>query len=106
MYTCVHTSSLIYISLLPLGTAGTNQDDRDVIPAGRLANIYAESKEFLLVKQQLDQKLELALNEPVGKTPQFTTNFLWQVNFIMYVLLYSIYIYIYIYKINKNLKRE
>ena len=68
---------IIYISLHPLDTTGTNQGDRDVIPAGRLTNIYAESKEFLSVKLQLDQKLELALNEPVGKTPQFATNFLW-----------------------------
>ena len=70
--------------MLPLDTTGTNQDDSDVLPASRLANIYAESKEFLSVKRQLDQKLELALNEPVGKTPQFATNVLWQVNFIMY----------------------
>ena len=75
---------IIYILLHPLDTTGTNQGDRDVIPASRLTNIYAESKEFLSVKLQLDQKLELVLNKPVRKTPQFATNFLWQVNFIMY----------------------
>ena len=58
-----------------------------VAPAGRLANIYAGSEEFLTVKQQLEQKLQIAINEPIGKTPEFATNFLWQVD-ILYLYVY------------------
>ena len=59
---------------------GTSQDDTSAVPAGRLANIYAESKEFATMKQQLNEKLEVALGEPLGKTPNFATNIFWQVN--------------------------
>ena len=52
-----------------------------MVPVNRLANIYAESKEYLTVKQHLDHRLKVAINEPVGETPEFATNFLWQVNF-------------------------
>ena len=68
------------IALLSVGVTDTGQDEKSVVPAGRLVNLYAESKEFLSVKQHLEQRLEVALNEPVGMTPQFATNFLWQVN--------------------------
>ena len=67
------------MSLPPLDT-GTTSQDTSVVPAGRLANIYAESKEFLTIKQHLEQKLQIAINEPVGETPEFATSFLWQVN--------------------------
>ena len=53
-----------------------------MVPVNRLANIYAESKEYLTVKQHLDHQLKVAINEPVGETPEFATNFLWQVNFL------------------------
>ena len=66
--------------------------DTSVVPANRLANIYAESKEFLVVKQHLDQKLKVAINEPVGETPEFATNFLWQVN--LHICVCSMYIFI------------
>ena len=67
------------------GATGADQDERSVVPAGRLADLYAEKKEFLSVKQHLEQRLELALNEPVVMTPQFATNVLWQVNIYMYI---------------------
>ena len=68
------------IAIPSVGITDTGQDEKSVVPAGRLVNLYAESKEFLSVKQHLEQRLEVALNEPVGMTPQFATNFLWQVN--------------------------
>ena len=67
-----------YLSLLLLDT--TTSQDISLVPAGRLANIYAESKEFFTAKQQLEQKLQIAIKEPVGETPEFATNFLWQVD--------------------------
>ena len=81
--------------MLPVGAAGTGQDENSVVPAvGRLDNLYAESKEFLSVKQHLEQRLEVALNEPVGMTPQFATNFLWQVNIIIMCVMHVLCIYI------------
>ena len=44
-----------------------------------LVKTFEESREFLTLKQQLDAQLNTALNEPQGKTPQYATNFLWQV---------------------------
>ena len=63
---------------------------------GRLGNLYAESKEFLSVKQHLEQRLEVALNEPVGMTPQYATNVLWQVNIIIMCVIHVLCIYIYL----------
>ena len=65
-----------------LHVLGTYQDDTSVVPASRLANIYAQSKEFTTTKQQLNEKLEVALGQPLGKTPKFATNLFWQVNFV------------------------
>ena len=62
----------------------TNKDDTSVAPAGRLAIIYAESREFTTMKQRLNEQLEVALGERLGKTPSFATNFLWQVNVHLY----------------------
>ena len=56
------------------------------VTAGRLANIYTESQEFITVKQQLDQKLNVARNEPVRGHPPYATNFLWQVIILVCVL--------------------
>ena len=63
----------------------SNQDDKSVVPAGRLATIYAQSKEFTTMKQKLNEQLEVALGEPLGKTPSFATNFFWQVHAYMYI---------------------
>ena len=57
------------------GATGANKDERTVVPAGRLADLYAERKEFHSVKQHLEQRLALALNEPIVMTPQFATRF-------------------------------
>ena len=57
-----------------------NKQDINTPPPSRLADIYADSKEFLTVKHHLDQKLQAAINEPIGESPQFATNFLWQVS--------------------------
>ena len=57
-----------------------NKQDISIPPPSQLADIYADSKEFLTVKQHLDQKLQAAINEPIGESPQFATNFLWQVS--------------------------
>ena len=67
-------------AFLAVDVTDANQEDTSVVPVNRLANIYAESKEFLTVKQQLEHRLKVALDEPVGETPEFATNFLWQVN--------------------------
>jgi len=75
----------------------TNQDTASIVPANRLANIYAESKEFLTTKQHLDQKLQVAINEPVGETPEFATNFLWQVNFVLMCVIHT-YIDVHLYE--------
>jgi len=64
-----------------VNTIIVNQGATSIAPVNRLANIYAESKEFLTIKQHLDQKLQVAISESVGETPEFATNFLWQVNF-------------------------
>ena len=62
----------------------TNKDDTSVAPAGRLAIIYVESRAFTTMKQRLNEQLEVALGERLGKTPSFATNFLWQVNVHLY----------------------
>jgi len=49
--------------------------------AARLPNIFGDSKEFLTIQQHLDMKLKTALNEPQAETPEFATNFPWQVSF-------------------------
>ena len=49
--------------------------------AARLPNIFGDSKEFLTVQQHLDMKLKTALNDPQAETPEFATNFPWQVSF-------------------------
>jgi len=46
----------------------------------RLPSIFEESKEFLTVKQHLDAQLKSALEEPQAETPEFATNFPWQVS--------------------------
>ena len=61
--------------------------DQSVVPAGRLVKAYAESKESIALKQHLDQKLEVALGEPLGRAPNFATSILWQVNFLQYAVL-------------------
>ena len=71
----IHTCH-IYVLL----SLDSDAADRASPAATRLANIYAESKEFLTVKQHLDQKLEAAISEPVGEKPSFATNFFWQVS--------------------------
>lgn len=63
----------------------SNQDDTSVVPAGRLATIYAQSKEFTTMKQRLNEQLEVALGEPLGATPSFATNFFWQVYVNTYI---------------------
>ena len=75
----------IHLCILFVAAVGGNAysiiRDRSVVPAGRLANMYAKSKEFFMIKQHLDQKLEVALGKPLGKTAYYATNFFWQVIF-------------------------
>jgi len=47
--------------------------------AACLPKMYEESKEFQGVKEHLDAQLKSALNEPQAETPEFATNFPWQV---------------------------
>ena len=61
--------------------------DRSVVPASRLANMYTSSKEFFMIKQHLDQKLEVALGEPLGREPHYAANFFWQVIYIDHIFL-------------------
>jgi len=56
----------------------------------RLVRTFEESREFLILKQHLDAQLNTALNEPQGKTPQYATNFLWQVRVFTFSLPLSI----------------
>ena len=50
--------------------------------AAHLPYIFEESKEFVTIKQHLDMKLKTVLNEPQAETPEFATNFPWQVRFL------------------------
>ena len=75
----IRVCSYMYIFL---DATDANQENTSIVPVNRLANIYAESKEFLTVKQHLEHRLKVALDEPIGETPEFATNFLWQVNFV------------------------
>ena len=92
----------IHLCLSFIVAVGTNtysiNQDRNVVPAGRLASMYAKSKEFFTIKQHLDQKLEVALGEPLGKTSQYATNFFWQV--ILH--LYDISMHMHVYSKNSN----
>jgi len=47
--------------------------------AARLSKKFEESKAFEGLKEHLDVQLKSALNEPQAETPEFATNFLWQV---------------------------
>ena len=77
------TCSYIHLCISFLAVVGSNthsiNQDKSVVPAGQLANVYAESKEFFTIKQHLDQKLEVALGEPLRKTAHYATSFFWQV---------------------------
>ena len=74
-----------HLLLPPDATVYSINQDQSVVPAGRLVKAYAESKESLTLKQHLDQKLEVALGEPLGKAPHFATSFFWQVDLSQYV---------------------
>ena len=45
----------------------------------RLPKMYVKSKEFQGVEEHLNAQLKSALNEPQAETPEFATNFPWQV---------------------------
>ena len=75
---CLHVDATV--------STGNQINSEANVTAGRLANIYTESQEFITVKQQLDQKLNVARNEPVRRHPPYTTNFLWQVIILVCVL--------------------
>ena len=78
-----HLPLQLQVPLLPLGSSGSNvNQDMSVVSAGRLADVYVGSQEFRALKQQLDQKVEAAYNEPIEMAPQYATSFFWQVNFV------------------------
>ena len=78
-----HLPLQLQVPLLPLGSSGSSvNQDMSVVSAGRLADVYVGSQEFRALKQQLDQKVEVAYNEPVEMVPQYATSFFWQVNFV------------------------
>lgn len=54
--------------------------DGSTAHGGYLAKTFEESREFLALKQHLDTQLNVALNEPQDETPQYATNFIWQVS--------------------------
>ena len=86
-----HLPLQLQVPLLPLGSSGSSvNQDMSVVSAGRLADVYAGSQEFHVLKQQLDQKVEAAYNEPIEMAPQYATSFFWQVNFVF------VYIHVYI----------
>ena len=78
-----HLPLQLQVPLLPLGSSGSNvNQDMSVVSAGRLADVHVGSQEFRALKQQLDQKVEAAYNEPIEMAPQYATSFFWQVNFV------------------------
>ena len=86
-----HLPLQLQVPLLPLGSSGSSvNQDMSVVSAGRLADVYVGSQEFRALKQQLDQKVEVAYNEPVEMVPQYATSFFWQVNFV------CVYVHVYI----------
>ena len=93
----IHLICTSFVAVVGSNTYSINQD-KSVVPAGRLANAYAESKEFFTIKQHLDQKLEVALGEPLRKTAHYATNFFWQV--ISYP--YDISMYMHVYRVHTS----